>query len=85
MNNQGRSIIGRRGILLSLAAVGVAAGLLWFSMIGGVGATSADGGGPNSGSQVGQATQQYGDQPPDQHLPAAHMDPLPRSPRVDRW
>ena len=64
MNNQGRSIIDRRGILLSLAAVGVAAVLLWFSMIGGVGATSADGGGPNSASQVGQATQQYGDQPP---------------------
>ena len=63
MNNQGRSIIGRRGILLSLAAVGVAAGLLWFSMIGGVGVTSADGG-PNSGAQVGQAAQQYGDQPP---------------------
>ena len=63
MNSQGRSIIGRRGILLSLAAAGVAAGLLWFSMIGGVGAASADGG-SNSGSQVGQATQQYGDQPP---------------------
>ncbi len=63
MNNQGRSIIGRRGILLSLAAVGVAAGLLWFGMIGGVGAASADGG-PNGGSQVDQATQQYGDQPP---------------------
>lgn len=63
MNNQGRSIIDRRGILLLLAAVGGAAVLLWFSMIGGVRATSADGG-LNSGSQVGQATQQYGDQPP---------------------
>lgn len=62
MNNQGRSIIDRRGILLLLAAVGVAAGLLWFSMIGGVGNAYADGG-PSSGSQVGQATQQYGDQP----------------------
>ena len=63
MNNQGRSIIGRRGILLSLAAVGVAAGLLWFSMIGGVGAASADSG-PNSGAQAGQAAQQYDQQPP---------------------
>ena len=63
MNIQGRNSIGRRGILLSLAAVGVAAGLLWFSMIGGVGAASADGG-PNSGAHVGQVAQQYGDQPP---------------------
>jgi len=63
MNNQGRSIIDRRVILLLFAVVGVAAGLLWFSMIGGVGVVSADGG-PSSGSQVGQATQQYGDQPP---------------------
>ena len=63
MNNQGRSIIGRRGILLSLAAAGVAAGLLWFSMIGGVGAASADGG-PNSGAQAGQAAPQYEQQQP---------------------
>lgn len=63
MNIQGRHIIGRRGILLSLAVVGVAAGLLWFGMIGGVGAASADGG-TSSGAQVGQAGQQYGDQPP---------------------
>lgn len=63
MNNQRRSIIVRRGILLWLAALGVAAGLLWFSMLNSVGAATADGG-PSSGSQVGQATQQYGDQPP---------------------
>ncbi len=63
MNIQARSIIRRRGILLSLAALGVAAGLLWFSMLNGVGAASADGG-SNSGPQVGRATQQYGDQPP---------------------
>lgn len=63
MNNQGRSIIDRRGILLSLAAVGVAAGLLWFSMIGGVGAVSANGG-PNSGAQVGQAVQPHNQQQP---------------------
>lgn len=63
MNNQGRSIIRRRGILLSLAAVGVAAGLFWFSMTGGIGSASADGG-LSSGTQVGQATQQYVDQTP---------------------
>ena len=59
MNNQGRNIIGRRGIILSLAVAGVAAGLLWFGVLGGVGAASADGG-PNSGGQG--AGQQYNQQ-----------------------
>ena len=44
MSIQGRNIIGRRGIVLSLAVAVVGGGLLWFGMLGGVGTASADGG-----------------------------------------
>ena len=63
MNNQGRNIIGRRGIILSLAVAGVAAGLLWFGVLGGVGAASADGG-PNSDTQRNSMLQDQHQQPP---------------------
>ena len=63
MNSQGKSIIGRRGIVMSLAAAGLVAGVMWFGMLNGVGTASADGG-PNSGTHAGQAAQQYDQQPP---------------------
>ena len=44
MKTQVSRNISRRGIVLSLAGIAVAAGLLWFGMLGGVGTASADGG-----------------------------------------
>ncbi len=63
MNNQGRSIIGRRGLVISLAAAAAVAGVMWFSMLGGVGTASADGG-LDSGAVGNGGIQDQHEQPP---------------------
>ena len=62
MKTQVSRNISRRRIVLSLGVAAVAAGLMWFSMMNGVGIASADGG-LNNGSQAGQgAGQQHNQQ-----------------------
>ena len=63
MNNQGRSIIGRRGIVMSLAVAAALAGVMWFSMLSGVGTASADGG-LDSGAVGNSGIQHQHEQPP---------------------
>ena len=63
MNNQGRNIIGRRGIVMTLAVAAALAGVMWFSMLSGVGTASADGG-LDSGAVGNGVIQDQREQPP---------------------
>ena len=73
MNNQGRSIIGRRGIVVSLVAAAAVAGVLWFGMLNGVGTASADGGPYNGAVGNGVILDQH-EQPP---IIACRLPPEP--------
>ena len=73
MNIQGRSIIGRRGIILLLAVAAVGAGLLWWTMLNGVGTASAYGG-PNNGAVGNGVILDQHEQPP---IIACRLPPEP--------
>lgn len=53
-----RETVGSRRAILSLVGMLAVAGLMWFSMMHGVGIASADGG-PDAGAQQNNVGQQY--------------------------
>ncbi len=63
MNAVIRNLVGRRRAMLLLAMMLAMAGVMWFSMLNGVGTASADEG-LNNGTQIGQTGEQYDQQPP---------------------
>ena len=63
MNARIRNLLGRRRAILSLALLLALGGVMWFTMLNGVGAAAAYGG-PDSGKVENSGIQDQREQPP---------------------